>query len=201
MSQWAYIEVQMKKIFLVAISLVFLAGCEDMTGELKVATKFSAYVRNKLKEIPPGNHETTLNIKKEKITATIKVNEDKLAVVLTLPGQMSLPENGPFTLTSSESGQPFDTTGHVQTNVSNTELKTGRESCQYYADEPVCNQYGCSIQQVIKNGWREIEYFDEITDQKIQFYTSDVQSGRTQSRFEGAQTTKKQKVTFEGRCY
>lgn len=191
----------MKKLILIAVSLFVLVGCEDMTGELKVATKFNAYVRNKLKEIPVGNHETTLNIKKEKITATVKVNDEKLAVVLNVPNSVSLPENGPFTLTAAQSGQPFDTKGNVQTVITNSELQTGRESCQYYTDEPVCDQHGCTIQHVIRHGWKDTEYFEEVTDQKIQFITSDTQSGRSHSRFNGAQTTTKKKITFEGQCF
>ena len=117
-----------------------------------------------------------------------------------LPNSVSLPENGPFAISSEQSGQPFDINGEVQTEITRSDLKTEREMCQYQTQEPVCDQHGCTIQNVTKSGWRDIEYFEETTDKQLQF-DSLSKAGVSQSHFEGASNTTAKRMTFEGQCF
>ncbi len=190
----------MKKLAIAFTALLLVSGCEDMSGILSVSEKFSVLVKGKSKEIPMGGHNTKLDFEREKITATIDVNGKDIKVVILLPDNVSLPENGPFVISSEQSGQPFDVEGTVQTEITRSDLKNGRETCQYTAYEPVCDQNGCTIQNVPKTGWRDIEYFEETTNKELGF-DSFSSAGTAQSRFDGASNTTVKRVTFEGRCF
>lgn len=190
----------MKKLTLALVTLLLVSGCDDMSGLLKVSEKFSVLVKGKSKEIPVGTHNTELDFEREKITATVDVNGQDIKVVILLPNSVSLPENGPFAVKSEQSGQPFDIEGTVRTEMTRSELKNGRESCQYYSQEPICDQNGCTIQNVPRTGWRDIEYFEETTEKQLQF-DSLSKAGLSQSHFEGASNTTIKRVTFEGRCF
>lgn len=190
----------MKKLALAFVALLLVSGCEDLSGLLKVSEKFTVLVKGKAKDIAVGTHSTKLDFEREKITATIDVDGRNIKVVILLPQSVSLPENGPFEINSKQSGQPFDIKGTVQTEITQSELKDGRESCQYYSYEPVCDQNGCSVQNVPKSGWRDIEYFEETTDKQLQFNTLS-RSSSIQSNFAGASNTAVKRVTFEGQCF
>ncbi len=190
----------MKKLALVMTAILFVTGCEDMSGLLKVSEKFTVLVNGKSKEIPVGTHNTKLDFERERITATVDVNGRDMKVVVLLPNTVSLPENGPFAIKSEQSGQPFDIKGAVQTEITRSDLKNGHESCQYQSQEPICDQNGCTIQNVIKNGWRDIEYFEETTDKKMQFDSFN-KAGKEQSHFDGASNNTTKRITFEGQCF
>lgn len=190
----------MKKIALVLMAFIFVTGCEDMSGLLKVSEKFSVLVNGRSKVIPEGTHNTKLDFERERITATIEVNGRNIQVLILLPNTVSLPENGPFVIKSEQSGQPFDIKGQIQTTITRSDLKTDRETCEYRSQEPVCDQYGCTIRDVTKWGWRDIEYFEETTDKQL-FFNTLSQSGVAQSRFDGASKTTTRRMTFEGQCF
>lgn len=186
-------------VFLITLLLV-LTSCEDMTGLLKVTEKFNAITSNgRTREIPEGQHETKLDFERDSITANINFDGREIKIVINLRN-VSLPENGPFELKSGQTGQPFDIKGSVQTEITRSDLKTEKETCTYTAQEPVCDQNGCTIRNVTKTGWRDIEYFEETTNKQLQFETYN-RSNRSQSLFEGHSNTMVKRFTFQGQCF
>lgn len=194
----------MKKLIWSMSLFLFFAGCDEMPGTLRVTKKFLALVNGSTEEIGAGSYKTSLDFGTNQVTAKVEYSGQTLDVVISLPPTGSIPDNGPFAILSADSGQPFDVRGQVKTTTSTSALQTARESCQYYAQEPVCDSHGCTRRNVPKLGWHRIEFYEETVRKDLKF---DIfESGRVsianlKANFEGLATKTSRKITREDQCF
>ncbi len=195
----------MKRILtlgLLAVSVLAMTGCEDIPGVLIVTKNFSVLVKGKNKSVAEGQHETSLDFKKNKVVATIKTGEDSIKVELAVPQGAPIPNNGNFELKSVQTGQPFDVLGAIQTTVKDSERRTGLETCQIQDYQTICDPKGCQVVPVTRQGNRQIEFFNRETEKAMQLDMTAVgESKNKYAHFDGRVRYTEKIVTYEGMCF
>jgi len=184
------------------VSAFAMTGCEDIPGVLIVTKDFSVLVKGKSKTVSTGDHNTSLDFKKNKVIATIKTGDDSLKVELAVPQGSQIPSNGNFELKSVQTGQPFDILGAVQTTVTESRVQSGYETCQKQDYQTICDPKGCHVVPVTRQGNRNIQFFIRDTDQAMQFDMTD--SSNVQNKYghlNGRARYSEKVVTYEGACF
>ncbi len=192
----------LKKLLFSLCVLVFTSGCKEISGKLVVPQALTIINTNgEQVVIPQGTHDTKMSLSDDRIEAQIKVNRKRHNLEINTSDMGSLPENGRFSLASNRSGQPFDILGDISTTRAQSNLQRGQESCQYTTQEPVCGPMGCSIQTVIRNGFRDIEFYEEITTRMISFQTLKTGTQMSLGEYNGSSEVRERIKTYEGRCF
>ncbi len=189
-------------IALVAAPLLLIAGCKDISGTLNVSKAFAVSVKGKSKTVEVGPHDTSLDFRKDKVIAKIKTSDDTLKVEMNFAEGTDIPNNGNFELKGSQSGQPFDVLGAVATQVSETDLQRGRERCQYQSYDQICSPQGCHTVPVMREGQRDITFYDRTTDQQVHLDLTAQSDVHTKfAAFDGRFRSTERIVTREGLCF
>lgn len=195
----------MKRILsigVVAVSFLAFVGCEDLPGVLVVTKDFNVLVKGKSKTIVSGSHKTALDFKKNKVIAAVETSDGTLKIEIVVPQDSQIPSNGNFELQSAQSGQPFDVLGAVQTTVTEGSDQSGYESCQRQDYDTVCDQHGCHVVPVIRQGSRQIGFYLRETHQKMQFDMTAVGAAKNKyANFQGEAHMTEKIVTREGPCF
>lgn len=186
----------MKKL-LMGAAVLFMFGCEDLTGTLNVNQSFKVNAKG-ASVIESGSYKTSLDFKKNKIVAVVEVADSKVKMNLNVPENTVVPANGSFELSASESGQPFDVAGVVQTTVTKSEPQRGFESCTYQDYDTVCDQFGCHQIVVSRPGQQYTEYYVKTTKKNMSFDVVEKQS--TKAHFKGASTTSERVIIYQDMC-
>lgn len=186
----------------VLVSVLALAGCEDIPGVLIVTKNFNVLVKGKSKTLTTGEHKTSLDFKKNRVVAKIETVDGSLKVELAVPEDSQIPSNGNFELRSSQTGQPFDTFGAVQTQVTDSQRQTGFESCQKEEYQTICDPNGCHVVPILRPGTRSIEFFYRDTHQAMQFdMTAIAEAKNKYAHFDGSAHYSEKIITYQGPCF
>lgn len=195
----------MKRILsvgLLMVSALAMTGCEDIPGVLIVTKNFTVLVKGKEKTVPIGDHKTSLDFKRKKVVATIKTGSDSLKVELDVPKGAQIPSNGSFELKSSQTGQPFDVLGEVQTHVTDSGLYREYAMCEKREYQTICGPKGCYTTPVTRPGRKHVEFFYRDTDQAMQLdMTAEGGPQNRYAHFEGRARYSEKIVTYEGACF
>lgn len=187
---------------LLVTAALAMTGCEDLPGVLIVTKNFNVLVKGKEKKVPAGQHETSLDFKKDRVVATIKTADGNLKVELAVPKGAQIPDNGNFELRSSQTGQPFDILGAVQTKVTNSPTQTGYEACQVQDYTHICDPRGCHAVPIVRQGNRFIEFYFRDTDRAMQFDMTAISNVQDKySRFDGRSQTREKVLIRTGPCF
>lgn len=202
---------------LVLALVFFLVSCKEISGTLTVHEKFNAVVNkkcgwnpfascdpNKKVQIPVGNFNSTVDFtSKTEIKIEIKANAYKESIILKRPKNFDFPQNGNFQLSGEQVNQSFDVSGHMATQVWDSQLIRDNESCTYYVPEYVCypdssGQAGCSYQNRTVWGYRYVEYFNRNTTRELN--ADLVENQKTVARFNGSRTDAEKIYRYTSIC-
>lgn len=194
----------MKLIMPVLIAAFLLVGCEKIEGQLNI-TKDLKLKNSKgdfhLLRVGTYSADIKANTSK-KITLRLNNDADE-KFVFNHSG--NIPDNGAFSVASSVSGQPVDLSGHVTTNVSNTETRETRVSCSYQQSVQVCypmpqGGVSCSIQYRTVFGTQWIRYYDRHTAKNVNLSVKVVNEASESADFHGDIAYAERIVIAQSRC-
>lgn len=189
------------KIVLLSLVTLFIAGCDEMEGELNVSKSFRVNGRSGQEKIETGVYKTALDFKRGRVVAEIQRPSGKVKVDFNVPDNSSLPDNGNFELRSAQTGQSVDIVGNVKTNESKSAMQSGYENCQYQDFDPVCGQNGCITRPVQRWGRQYAEFYFIDTDKNIQFFMNDVGSTKHNAKFTGVSRVSQKVIVRQGQCF
>ncbi len=190
----------MKKL-MIATALFLLSSCVDLTGQLKVLKSFNIKSGSQLVVVKEGQYKNKLDIKKNRIKATLENSSNKINFEIKTGTSNSIPENGKFELRSTEISQPFNILGQVETKVSRSGTKSTFQSCRYMSNETYCTPQGCITRPVERYGQQRIDYYDEVKDQKVNFnITDEIDLNSTHAEFSSQSQTSRRVIVREGFC-
>ena len=194
----------MKKLVLAAMSVLLLTGC-DKTFEGTFEVFFDFDAGEKFRFVP-GNYTADLNIKsKTKMELEVKNvdNGDDVVIKFKIPKDEELPrENGHFSLTAEQVGQPFEIEGDIATQERDSQTRRDRERCTYRTRH--CWRDGQGRRHCREEthwGWEEVEYYIHYTDQQL---SVDLQSENTRDRaahFAGEYHASRKIYTYRSHCW
>jgi hypothetical protein len=118
---------------------IFLTGCHyPVHGTLEVISPLTLKVHgHHTFEVAPGMHSMamTRDAHHDKVELKMKVLDRagrERKVKIHVPDSVTLPDySGSFTLTSEQTGQPFDLTGNLDTVETDSDSHVNREYCGY----------------------------------------------------------------------
>ncbi len=194
-----------------------LTSCNPVTGILRVE-KMLQVIHQQNQTCNPMGHscpdpKETVNIKPGDYVIKMQLTNKRTAVVfmktasrqltlnLNIPSGRGLPENGPFHLTSQESGQPFDLQAVMTTNRTDSAPQRMFEACQVEENETVCSPQGCWVQHRIRQGARDIRYFDRTTVQKLEGSFMDASSKEQLATLDGDRRSVDRIIQSTGPCF
>src|SRR5687768_6690322 len=140
----------MKKTLSTLVLCLSLFGCDDLSGTIQTQSPLTLKVKKgKLITLDVGSHAAKFDYDESDRELEIKIKDasgKEQKAELKIPSNVAIPErNGSFSLSAAQSGQAFDLSGNVQTQV-DTNHFDGTESCTYTERHERC---------------REVEYIDE----------------------------------------
>jgi hypothetical protein len=161
----------MKFLMPVLLAAFLLVGCEKIEGQLNI-TKDLKLENSKgvMHLLKVGTYSADLNAQSSK-KFTLRINNDRdEKFIFEYNG--SLPQNGPFYISSKVSGQPVDLFGTIATVVTKSEVRQTTRSCNYQVAVQVCypNPRGgrdCRIEYRTIMGTQWISYYEKLTKQDV----------------------------------
>lgn len=190
------------KNILVLMSVLFLAGCQDLDGTLQVFKNFKALTKNGAQTIRTGSYKTSLDFKKDKVVVSLKTNDGKIIFAIKTPNGTSIPSNGNFEVKSVQSGQPFDVLGNNKTQEKHSKIYRGWESCQYQDIDPGCSPYGCHATPVTRWGQQYIEYYVRTVTQDLTVNLTTIGSAVDNlAQFLGHSSINEKVIIQQTRCF
>lgn len=192
---------------------LLLTGCKKepyiVKSSLQVDQTFEVKHDNgKIVRLNPGEYPTDLNINTARVKATLKT-ADKSNVVfrLVLPKSVKIPTNGTIDLTPAQSGQPFQTSVAVKTEVSNGARQRDFEDCTTTYQDYECTVTGnpphsvCYPVSRTRWGHRTVEFFVRSYHREIRAVITPVNQTTAAAKIEGSRVDSERIYTGEGMCY
>lgn len=124
-------------------------------------------------------------------------------VTLTIPAGKNIPNyTGPISLSSRESGQPFNIGGRIETHESDSPTTREMESCSYTRTERVCDRRGrCETRTVTYTGRQEVEYHFHYTNTLLNLNIIKLTDNSVIGKFDGRRDETDKVYTYQGPCY
>lgn len=134
-------------------------SCVNLEGRLNVnqvmpAEKKGGFLnlQRKTIQIQPGNYQANLKVNNSK-SFTLKLKTDKegeadILIPIKSDKDFSIPRNGNVIIRGSEIAQPFDLSGVIETNITESEQTKTTESCTFQRSENHCDKI-CSPGEVL----------------------------------------------------
>ncbi len=188
------------------------AACNELEGTTTVKKPLSYNIKPGGVDritIPVGSYESEIERKKKDlIEVTLKsANDKEFEIKFRVPKNLSLPDNGPFTLQSAVTGQPWDVLGEVRTFKNRSPLYRDWRRCEYSYPERVCFPDGrgdvrCETRWVTRWGNQDVEYY-YIDTEKTVTMAFNPNGNRTDSdaQFVGVTVWREEVISWQGRCY
>lgn len=156
-------------------------------------------------QIPRGSYRAQINFNnRTEFEVQIKTKNTN-TLKFRLPSDLNIPENGTFTLSSGQSGQPFDLVGIVETESRRSQVFRERETCTVERWEQECyiTPQGRVCHNVLRTypGFRDVEFYYIDTDQRIAVHLASSKEKSVFAVFNGEQTTRDRRYTYQGPCW
>lgn len=127
------------------------ASCVNLDGQLNVLTVMNVKkkggflnLQNKTVAIQPGIYNANLKINNESsFTLRLKADkEEESDIIIPINSEKSfdLPANGLIKIAGADISQPFDISGTIQTEITNSDIVRGIEQCTEYRTERRCEK-------------------------------------------------------------
>ncbi len=201
------IKKNLSLIAIFAASLSLTACKTSFDGVLSVKEELSLNVKKKVVKVEVGEKNASLHIN-SKTDATLEIrlagNNNNIKATFKIPVQ-EIPENGSFKVSAATLKQAYDAEGQMNTDVRDTEERTGMEFCQrriYVGSDCYTDEKGrtrCYPIYDYVTGERYIEYFDRITTRDLKLEL--VKESRVAADFVGRNTSSQRIYTRIGHCY
>lgn len=195
-----------KIITLLALSLIFVS-CENIDGTFNARTDLELKDGNRTDIVRQGQYQAVIKLRSKKVKLTLKGESGNETYSFTLPSNVDLPRtNGSFKLTSAQVKQPYDVAGNIRTDVTMSERRRERESCQYREPYTVCYPDGsgrrvCRTEYRTRFGFRDVEYRIRTQDQRINFNLLAKGTSAVRGSFAGGEVKRERAYDYTGPCW
>lgn len=188
-----------------------LFGCEDFAGQMTVTQSFEAIskrgVLSKARSVvvPAGTHNVEIDADNTSATISLRLAGQNEKIRLNIPRNRIPKERGGFEVSASESGQPFNMIGRLDTDYQRTGHFRGWESCSRTIPREVCGydsngHWRCWIEYVTVYGQQQVEYYHLITLQHLEVELTN-SSRQTLAAIDGRNSKTNKVYTYQGYCY
>lgn len=197
------------KYLLLSLALgAVLTGCNQVDGQLNVTEAFTLKsAQGTTTKIEPGTYTANLStsIFGKKIKLQLNKSNDEI-YNFKIPDGTKLPENGDFTLKSSDIGQAVELKGTVETKTSDSASKEDYTSCTYTEPYTVCSsgpngQPICSVAYRTVFGSQWERYHDHFVDQHLTMDLTAVNAKDKAAEFTGELNTVQRIVENQSGCH
>ena len=207
----------MKNLVLFAAALA-LSACNPIKGQLNVTQPFTALSDQSSCTpdesgqncggvdritVAPGSYAASFDLS-SRSAAVFSIKLDRWNtrnLTLRIPGNNHLPNySGPISLSHTESGQPFDLRGDIDTKESDGPQQSGWRSCTRTEYEQRCDQHGCYSVPVQVGGQQYVRYHLHYTDSKLNVQLFSAGSSAAAAGFAGERNVAEQVNEYEGYC-
>jgi hypothetical protein len=189
-----------------AFSFIFLTGFE---GKIEVNEPLKFDTKKGLKELPEGEYGVTLkrvNSRKLQLEVHVEGRDNNPVADFKFPRGKSVPVNrGEFSLTSEESGQPYDIEGRIESEIEQTPERWTTEPCEHRVVERYCyyDRYGrpyCEYRERYVWGSRDVRYYDLITYRQLEADLFNPDQGTRAASLLTNEETSQRQYTQVGYC-
>lgn len=208
----------------IAVSFLGLVSCnEKIKGTLSLQSSLPVKVTQKSnwcnegtnceeivdKTLPTGDYSTTLRfIGRHDVEMQVKYNREQWNINIHIPSGANLPsENGTISLTSQQTGQPFDLAGDVQTQKQRGQTVRENESCSYTDYRHECYVTGnppatvCRDVPYTRWGYRDVEFYNVQVHREVKMNAYAPRSPAVLGTFTSVSDWTERVYTYQGRCW
>ncbi|MCM2282851.1 MAG: hypothetical protein NDI61_13510 [Bdellovibrionaceae bacterium] len=201
----------MKRALSLLMMAFVLAGCEDFSGQMNVTAPFAALAKSgrfsqpRSITIPAGAYSVNVDTKLSgDVDLSLKVNGKSETIRVQIPKDRVPKENGVFTVSAAESGQPFDLRGELETTYERSHLYRGWDSCTRTVPQQVCGydrdgRYYCRVEYVTVWGQQQVEYYLLTTSRALAIELTKAQTSLAD--IEGHNSSTHKVYTYQGYCF
>lgn len=195
-----------KSVLAGSLMLAF-AGCKtEFDGTTTVHQKISVKLKKGYGNLNAGTYASTMKFSsKKKATLEVETRGDKMELPIAIPKNSLPQDNGPISWKAEEINQTFDVEGSLRTQVTDSSVRRGTESCTgqvptqecYYDPQgrPYCRDGYRTV-----TGVRDIEYFDRQFDRVVNLELRNPKSGVVQGKIAGKNLETERVVTRQSHC-
>lgn len=161
-----------KMIGLLSVALLMVA-CDRIEGTLKLDEAVSlTNTKGVKKSIAANSYTADIKLKSKKSITLRLSNDSDEKFEFKIPSGKTIPNNGEFSFTSKEVGQPVDLAGTVKTVVTKSDTYTAFEMCQYTDYQTVCHAGPegrpiCTTVPVQRTGQEFVRYYVETVEKDV----------------------------------
>ncbi len=192
----------MKNISLLIVAL-FLVSCETINGNFTATESLSLKKGSSSVSIPAGNYKASLRVTTKKVKLDIgDGNKYKFRI-----DPDAIPRrNGSVFFSAAEVEQPYDVNTTVRSTVSETDSRSGSESCSYQQPYTVCypdnrGRTRCHTEYRTVYGYRQVQYRVRTTDKSLLIHLQSPGTEVSVASFEGRDVDRQRVYEYVGNCY
>lgn len=191
----------MLKYLIVMVCALAFMGCEDIDGKLQVSEIFNVNTKNGVVVTEIGNYDTSIDIKRDRIVASVKTSSGIKKVTFMVPGNLRIPANGEFEISASESGQLFDISGINKTVETKSKIKSEYQDCLYDGYDVICSPHGCTQVPVRRWGRQYTKYYIQTVKQDLVINAMSASGDSPAATFTGADSSSQKFVVDQTQCF
>lgn len=196
--------------------VVLSASCVSLNGQLDVkqtmsAKKKSGFLNLKTKEIQiqPDLYMAELKINSDR-SFTLKLDgHDRILIPIKSEKGLNVPSNGRVFISHTDINQPFDISGMISTDVSESDHQRAIEECTYTVTENHCQKIcesekschiDCKDVPVELHGHREVEFHYETIHRDLAMDLLKQEKGEVLASFHGTDTETSRISDYQSVC-
>jgi hypothetical protein len=209
---------------LLALSLMSVS-CINLTGNLNInevmtVKKRGGFLNLQMKtvELQPGHYEASLKVNNAqnftlKLKA-VKEGDNDILIPIKSDKAFNIPTNGNVAIRGAEIAQPFDISGEMKTDVTESEKMNTTESCTVQRTENHCDKVChdatattalhcdivCRDVVISIDGSRYVEYHNVYTHRALQAELLDSENKSVKASFEGTDNDSDRVSDCIGEC-
>jgi hypothetical protein len=192
------------------------ASCVNLDGRLDVkqtmtAKRKSGFLHLKTKDvvIQPDLYAAELKINGDK-SFTLKLEgHNKILLPIKSKNDFNVPANGTITISHNDINQPFDLTGRIETDITNSDSRREIEDCTWTVKENHCKKVctkedtchaECADVEITMHGQRVVEFHYRTTHRDLGMDLLQVGSREVLASFHGTNDDVDQINDYIGAC-
>lgn len=197
-------------VSLMVTSCVTLHGQFDVK-QVMLAKKKAGFLNLKtsMVEIKPDLYNAELKINSDK-NYTLQLNgRDKIIIPIKSSKKFNMPSNGLVSISHSDIDQPFDLSGEIITDITNSDRIDAIEDCTFTVTENHCRKIceqpdackiECKDERVSINGRHEVSYHYKNTYRELNINFLSVDKSDVLASFHGTDTETERVSDYSGLC-
>lgn len=200
----------MKRLLYAVLATLVATGCSrSLTGTLNVREPMAINKKDgSAVSLDQGSYRATLQDKEKKVVLHVEGAGRQLKADIRTPQGLVFPDTGSFSVTSEQSGQPWNLVGQIQTDYKEGPRYRRTERCSYGRNYWYCHWRPGPHRHC---GWwydefyfgvRQVEYHMETVSRKASVEFRDPRSRQTLAVFNAAQVDESVLVyDYIGSCH